>query len=495
MEGTDHEMRATKQEAIMNHPQPHDLTALAYALVPSPEREQLLEHIAACDACREAYDAAFEEQALVRDVMFEEVRSGEAEARALEKVLLALKNGAAVAEEKRGKVLGLFSPWGIALQMAATVAIAAGIFYVAVVMPNNEAPVTPSSDSGSVAKDEIPVKGGDVMVLADGAPELDSGRWSSASAVPVGVWCRNDNKAPLTFSIDGADLQFEPGAYFQLQPSNGDLSVYVLRGDASMSNATRMLNVITNTNEFRALPGSTFEVECQFAFLPSQRGKEVPAPNGQSLVQAEVKKGEVIFVPSGETWESPRGGVLRVGRKLDVQSTGVQAQGVNVRLSRQLRAMGAEFDGKMLDEALGKLKEYDPKGHAELRIRLQQMEQRFEDMNEAEVVLKVVLENKLELTQRNNEVEIKDPKRALSLTIDKDNYVVAEVTINGETKTCKAASLDELAQKCPAIADLLGSVTIETPSEGKRRISLKRSFYEQQELQEEKQQKQEQRVK
>lgn len=477
----------------MNHPQPHDLTALAYALVPTPEREQLLEHIAACDACREAYDAAFEEQALVRDVMFEEVRSGEAEARALEKVLLALKNGEAVAEEKQGKVLGLFSPWGIALQMAATLAIAAGIFYVAVVMPNNEAPGTPATDSDSVAKDEIPVKGGDVMVLADGSPEFDSGRWSSASVVPVGSWCRNDNKSPLTFTLNGADIQFEPGAYFQLQPGNGDVAIYVLRGDASVSNATRMLNVITNTNEFRALPGSTFDVECQYAFVPSQRGKEVHAPEGQTLVQAEVRKGEVIFVPSGETWESPRGGVLRAGRKLDVQNTGSQSQGVNVRLIRQLRAEGAEFDGKLLDETLGKLKEYDPKGHAELRVRLQQIEQRFEDMNEA--VIRIVLDNKLELTQRNNAIEIKDPKRTVALTIDPDNYVVAEVTINGETKSYKAASLDELAQKCPAIAELLASVTIETPSQGKRKISLKRSFYEQQELQEEKQQKQEQRVK
>ena len=199
-------------------------------------------------------------------------------------------------------------------------------------------------------------------------------------------------------------------------------------------------------------------------------------------------------MPSGETWESPRGGVLRAGRKLDVQNTGSQTQGVNVRLVKQLRAEGAEFDGKMLDEALGKLKEFDPKAHAELRIRLQQLEQRFEDMNEAEAVLKVVLDNKLELTQRNNEIQIKDPKRTVALAIDKDNYVIAEVTINGETKTYKAASLDELAQKCPAIADLLGSVTVETPSEGKRKISLKRSYYEQQEVHEEKQQK-EQRVK
>lgn len=481
----------------MNHPEPHDLTALAYALVPSPEREQLLEHIASCDACREAYDAAFEEQALVRDVMFEEVRSGEAEARALEKVLLALKNGAKTEqpEEAQGKVLSLFSPWGIALQIAATLAIAAGVFYVAVVMPSNETPVAPSSDSGAVAKDEIPVKSGDVMVLADGAPELDSGRWSSASSVPVGVWCRNDNKAPLTFSFNGADLQFETGAYFQLQPNNGDVAVYMLRGDASVSNATRMLNVITNTNEFRALPGSTFDVECQYAFVPSQRGKEVLAPEGQTLVQAEVKKGEVIFVPSGETWASPRGGVLRAGRKLDVQNSGGQAQGVNVRLQRQLRAEGAEYDQKMLDEALGKLKELQPKAHAELIIRLRNLEQQVVDLHDAEIVLKVVLDNKLELTQRNNSVEIKDPKRAVTLTIDKDNYVVAEVTINGETKTYKSASLDELAQTCPAIADLLGSVTIATPSEGKRTISLKRGYYEQQELQEEKQQKQEQRAK
>lgn len=477
----------------MNHPQPHDLTALAYALVPSPERETLLEHIAQCDACRETYDAAFEEQALVRDVMFEEVRSGEAEARALEKVLVALKaeGEPRETEEKQGKVLGLFSPWGIALQMAATLAIAAGIFYVAVVMPNNETPAAPSTETGGVAKDEIPVKGGDVMVLADGSPELDTSRWKSAASVPLGVWCRNDNQSPVTFSLQGADLRFEPGAYFQLQPANGEVSVYVLRGDASV-NASRVFNVITNTNEFRALPGTSFDVDCQYAFVPSQRGKEVQAPAGQTLLQAEVKKGEVIMVPFGDAWESPRGAVVRAGRKFDVKSVGGVSQGLTTGLKQ--RAEGAEFDEKMLEEALGKLREIEPRAHAELRIRLQQLERQIEDLHEAEAVLKVVLDNKLELTQRNNEVEIKDPKRVIELTIDKDNYVVAEVTINGETKTYKAASLDELAQKCPAIADLLGSVTIETPSEGKRKISLKRSYYEQQEVHEEKQQ-QEQRVK
>ncbi len=466
----------------MNHPEPHDLTALAYALVSGPEREQLLEHIAACDACREAYDAAFEEQALVRDVMFEEVRSGEAEARALDKVLQALKSGKAVTEEKQAKMLNLFSPFAIGLQIAAALMIAAGVFYVAVVMPQNGAnpPETPVAENAG-DKPGIPVKGGDVMVLADSTPDLENGSWSRAASVPLSMWCRNDNNVPVSFTLDGADLKFEPGAYFQLQPSNGDVSIYMLRGDASVSNSSRVLNIITNTNEFRALPGSTFDVECQFAFMPSQRGKEVQAPEGQTLVQAEVKQGKVIFVPSGDGWESPRGGVLVAGRRFDVKNVGSQAQGLNPRVKQ--RAEGAEFDEKSLEEALGTLKELQPKLHDELRIVLK----RYEEQNET-------LENRLVLTQTNSRNEIKDPKRTVILTIDKDNFVAAEVTINGETQTYKASSLNELAQKCPAIAELLGSVTIETPAEGKRKLSLKRAVYEQQELHEEKQQK-EQRVK
>lgn len=466
----------------MNHPEPHDLTALAYALVSGPEREQLLEHIAACDACREAYDAAFEEQALVRDVMFEEVRSGEAEARALDKVLQALKSGKAVTEEKQAKMLNLFSPFAIGLQIAAALMIAAGVFYVAVVLPQNGAnpPETPVAENAG-DKPGIPVKGGDVMVLAESSPELDNARWKSAPSVPLGVWCRNDNSAPLIFALDGTDLQFESGACFQLQPSNGDVAIYMLRGDASVNNTARTLNVITNTNEFRALPGSTFEVECQYAFLPSQRGKDVAAPTGQTLVQAEVKKGEVIFVPSGDVWESSRGGVLRPGRRFGVQ---IVRSGGNQGLSflvPMLRAEGAEFDSPSLEEAIDKLRDLDPKIHNELRVRFGSQ---IKDQTVATVMLKIVRDG-IELTQQHGSVEIKNPKCTVSMTVDDDNYVVAEVTINGETQSYKASNLEELAQKCPAIAELVGAVNIETPTTGKRTISVKRAIYEQQELQEE----------
>src|SRR5262245_25034139 len=104
----------------MNHPESHDITALAYSLVPSPEREKLLEHLASCDECRESYDAAFEEQAQVREVMFEEARSGEAEARALDKVLQTLKNLPAPQEKQpAGRLFSLPSPVVYALQIAA----------------------------------------------------------------------------------------------------------------------------------------------------------------------------------------------------------------------------------------------------------------------------------------------------------------------------------------------------------------------------------------
>lgn len=459
----------------MNHPQPHDLTALAYALVPSPEREHLLEHIAQCDACRQAYDVAFEEQALVRDVMFEEVRSGEAEARALDKVLSALKSGDNVPVEGReGRVLGLFSPWGLALQVAASLAIAAGVFYVAVLMPNSEAPAAPSTESGAVAANEIPVKSGDVMVLADGTPGLEGARWKRAAGVPVGAWCRNDGTGPLVFALDGAELQFESGAYFQLQPNDGDVSVYVLRGDASVNSPSRVLNVITNTNEFRALPGTAFEVGCDYAFVPSQRGRSVSAPDGKTLVRASVRRGDVLVLPSGETWESPRVGILREGRRLDVQTR-----------SRQMHAEGVEFDERQLEEVLAKLKETQPRLHDELQRAARQL---GEQAQQLDLVFRIVLDNRLELTQRGSRVEIRDGGRELILTVDADNNLVAELTINAETQTHKASGLDELARKVPSIADVLGGVTLADANGGKRTISIKRAFFEKQEMQEPKQQ-------
>lgn len=478
----------------MNHPEPHDLTALAYALVSGPEREQLLEHIASCDACREAYDAAFEEQALVRDVMFEEVRSGEAEARALDKVLQALKTGEAVTEEKQGKVLGLFSPWGVGLQIAAALMIAAGVFYVAVVMPSDSGGKPDDAVSkagGTDAKTDIPAKGGNLLVMAEGTPELENARWEQSDAVPLNVWCRNDSTTPVTFSLNGADLKFDGGAYFQLQPMDGQVSVYMLRGDASVTNSTNVLRVLTNTNEFQAMPGASFDVECRYAFMPSQRGKVVASGDGQTLVLAEVQKGEVIFVPSGDVWESSRGGVLRPGRRFGVQSV---RSGGNQGLSFLVpmwRAEGAEFDSQSLEEALGKLRELDPKIHNELRVRF---EGQIKEQSVATVVLRIVRDG-IELTQQNGCVEIKNPKCTVSLTIDDDNYVIAEVTINSETQTYKASNLDELAQKCPAIAELIGAVSIETPSTGKRRVSLKRTFYEQQELHEGEEKQQSQKVK
>ena len=476
----------------MNHPEPHDLTALAYALVSGPEREQLLEHIAACDACREAYDAAFEEQALVRDVMFEEVRSGEAEARALDKVLQALKSGKAVTEEKQAKMLNLFSPFAIGLQIAAALMIAAGVFYVAVIVPDQDVSQAPEETvgdaGGSTAKADIRVKGGNLVVAAPTDIEPDNAKWTRSNEVPLGVWCQTISETPVNFTLDGANLSFNTGACFQLQPAGDQVSVYLLRGDANLSNTDQVLRVLTNTNEFRAMPGSKFGLACDSSFNYSQRGKQVPALNEQPLVRAEVSKGEVFVVPYGEVWDQPVGGVLSAGKHVRIKS--VESNNGGTFFVRRVRADGGEQSLQGLEDALKRYKEVDPKGYAEMRVLLDKCEAQ---LKQVELTLRVVVDNVV-LEQKNGRVEISDEKRSIVLVIDNENYLVADVTINGQTETYKVANLDELAQKCPAIAELIGAVSIETPSAGKRKLSLKRAVYEQQELHEEKQQK-EQRVK
>jgi hypothetical protein len=474
-------------EANMKHPEPHDLTALAYALVPSPEREQLLEHIASCDACRETYDAAFEEQALVRDVMFEEVRSGEAETRALDRVLQALKTGEAVTEEKQGNVFSLFSPFAIGLQIAAALAIAVGVFYVAVVLPGNGATETPSGGAPRVetaAKDEIKVEGGDLLVATATDIEPDKATWTKSKAVPLGVWCRNDSAAPVSFTIEGADLSFNNGACFQLQPKGGQVSVYVLRGDASVTNSDQILCLRTNTNDFWAMPGSTFDVACDASFNYAERGREVPASRDQTVVSAEVSKGEVFYVPYGDAWESPRRGVVRAGNDVKIQSvTKSTAISGNLRV-RLMHADGEDLDSARLIEALKPYQRKDPKGYEELCKLMAEFEVKLTQQNRS---VSPSMENRLILAETNGRVTISDGKRSLVLYIDDKDHIVADVTINGETETYTVANLDELATKCPAVAQLIGAVNLDTPTTGKRSLSIKRVFYERQEIQEEEQ--------
>ena len=108
------------------HPEPHDLTALAYGLVEAPERDARLEHLAACASCRDAYDGMREEQTAVREAVIRDARSGPAEARALERTLLMLE-GATIPSPKTGGILRLFA-WP--MRVAALIVLAAGLLFL-----------------------------------------------------------------------------------------------------------------------------------------------------------------------------------------------------------------------------------------------------------------------------------------------------------------------------------------------------------------------------
>ena len=60
----------------MQHPEDHDITALAYDLIEGPEREALLGHLAECDRCRAVYDSYRDEQVAVREAIVHPSQEG-----------------------------------------------------------------------------------------------------------------------------------------------------------------------------------------------------------------------------------------------------------------------------------------------------------------------------------------------------------------------------------------------------------------------------------
>ncbi len=474
------------------HPQPHDLTALAYALVPSPEREALLEHLAQCDACREAYDVAFEEQADVRSVLLEESRSGEAEARALDRVLQSLKALSEPVREPAGKLYSLPRPAFYALEIAAALLVCAGIFYVAVVIPGGESVPSEVASTGTgegaltdpgvtIPEGKPPtarIDSGSAMVAVD----VEQNNWTPAREIPLNTWTRNDGQAPVVLSYDNTSLNFETGSCFMLQadPVNKDqIAVFVLRGEANMTaNNQRSLRILTNNADFVAAPGASFEIECNAVFNFrnfSRRGKDVPSTTSQALTRASVENGDVMLVPVGEVWEAPQLGLLERGQQVELRA--VERQLVrdgatkNVRLIKAIGASLGHDKSAGIENYLGKL---DPDSRRQLKTlsdELKVLRAKLEETNRG-YCQRIVINNRV-FEQEGDQVRLSDSVRAITLTIDLKNDLVAKVTVNGESRDYRFAALDELAKERPDLADMLAAVKIERLENEKRQVVLK----------------------
>lgn len=284
----------------MNHPEPHDLTALAYNMVEGPERERLLEHVHLCDSCRELYDSYLEEQALVRDVLYRDARSGPAEARALEKTLATLNAlGAptqAQAPQPAGRLFSLVT-WKLVAQVAAVLVIVLGLLVIL------KPPVKEGPETIAIApQDQAPGKvvSGELMVPA-------SGQWQRADAVPVNEWVMaGDQPLELAFP-GGASASLQPNAVFRIAREEGETRpvMYMLHGSGvyAAGNEPDMYCVRWRDGEFVPMAGAQISFQASYAENWQPDAQAVRGWMAARHMNVRVKDGKGVFLPA-------RGGTL-----------------------------------------------------------------------------------------------------------------------------------------------------------------------------------------
>ncbi|MCC6575590.1 MAG: zf-HC2 domain-containing protein [Planctomycetes bacterium] len=302
----------------MPHPQPHDLTALAYGLISGPEREQMLEHLASCDDCRASYDAAFDEQSTLRDVLVAEVRSGAVEARALERTLAAI-----AAQPDLQEDLGVSRPVGRLFRMpraliygleavAALLVISLGVFYLAQPGSPLNPPATGPGNLAAAPKAEAPAKLEGVVFASD----KEGNKWERTGEVVADCWLRSDREQPATLSFEnGLVCSFSNDAEFKLSTGNA-AGVYtiVLRSGDMQLNAVDVTSAVAvetvNDDVLFAMPGSTMKVELRRAQTPQAVNTWASADSGSVVwvYQADRDLTAISMLKGGDQAEMDRAG-------------------------------------------------------------------------------------------------------------------------------------------------------------------------------------------
>ncbi|MCA8916436.1 MAG: hypothetical protein KDB90_13580 [Planctomycetes bacterium] len=346
----------------MQHPEDHDITALAYGLVEGTEREALLTHLSQCDECRAVYDAYRDEQSVVRDAIVRDARSGAAEAKALESTLRMLGavdaiESAATTEPKRGRLLSL-PMWLIVGEIAAVLIVALGLFFL--LKPGDDPANSPNEP---IANNKAPadIEQGVVYV------QNDEGKWNPSEDMPIDEWMMAGDSRALSFTMaDGSKAQLEQGAVFRISIDAGQPVVYMLHGNGEVDAGKMASDVFVRAGEtgFSAAPGAKIRLQCSVdgEFDPTQ----VQAWSRPQSVNAQVISGDAVlksdqqgfyFVPlrDGEKVEWKRGD-LKV----------FEADGKQLGLPTNLMVWTERMEGDP-DEA--QFVEFQ----VELRKRLQQM--------------------------------------------------------------------------------------------------------------------------
>jgi hypothetical protein len=233
------------------HPEPHDLTALAYGLVEGDERDRILEHLASCDRCRDVYDSYRDEQAFVRDAVIADARSGPAEARALERTLVMLGAADSV-QAPRGRMIRL-PVWVWLSQAAALIAIAVGLFFI--MSPEPQPRLVPVPVAMRAAAH---VEQGKLLVSAS------DGQWREAEAVPVDEWVKAADRTSLKLD-DGSRVELSNNAIVRLSRDGDALRsvLLVLCGSGTVTaNGGQQVMVRGGETGLYALPGASLSFEC-----------------------------------------------------------------------------------------------------------------------------------------------------------------------------------------------------------------------------------------
>ncbi|MHC4839698.1 MAG: anti-sigma factor family protein [Planctomycetota bacterium] len=304
------------------HPELHDLTALAYDMIEGSERGEMLEHLSECESCREYYDSYRDEQALVRDVVVEDARSGPAEASALQKTLtlLAELDGDETAPEVEaaasGKLLRLPALW-IAAEIAAVAIVAVGLFMF---LKPDGADVSGTPEIKTIA-DEVkaPVEVRDGTVLVGN----DSGEWEAASAIPADEWVMVGDNALSFTQANGALATASSGAVFRISVDeihSGEPIIYVLHGDVAVDALAPVTLRAGDQGYFYAMPGSAMKISATAAehnwtndsrYLrraKALRSMEVKSEDGKVVFSPISKANRMVVFEGGESVAVGRSG-------------------------------------------------------------------------------------------------------------------------------------------------------------------------------------------
>lgn len=275
------------------HPEPHDLTALAYDMIEGPQRDELLEHLAVCDACRATYDSYRDEQVIVRDAILRDARSGASEAAALERTLQAI---AGSEPAPAGRVYRL-RWWLLAGEAAAVALIGVGLFFF----------MKPDSPDGTLPAAVVPIaeqRRAPATVSTGSFLVPEEGQWRPASALPMDSWVMAGPEALSLALPDGSVADLDGNAVFRivLDDFDGSLALTMLDGNGRLRAGQSLPATRIRAGEagFQVLPGSAVQLVCESADESWRANPDVLLSwSRPSRVQGQVATGEVVLLPQG----------------------------------------------------------------------------------------------------------------------------------------------------------------------------------------------------